>query len=450
MPQNKTIITILLFGLISSVAVPIDPPRSIGFSNPGKNCDWTYARAVGNIGKVFSNERNERAGDSYEAQGLDRLEKTGKKIDSRPIKKVSVKKTPPGRLNPVLLIPDWITDSVGMYDPDDGTFLGNLLYVPLLYGTISSPKNAILGPDRNIYVSDQVQDAVFVFDTTGAFLYVYADSSDGLNNIRGIAFRGDHMFVTSATAPPRVFEFSGPHTFVRNFIQDGSDPFDIFFLADGRALLSDIYGTTDNIRLYDSSGTFLNQLFTGNFPQQIQFDPVLPGAFLNAMWGADQIIEFELDGTITKTLPLNDVRGTYRLGNGNLLATNNTGVYELDSLNGAVIQQENTGSAQYIELCSASVPGIIIETVKSDIFKLTIAPNPAINVTAVRYSLSMAGPVSFKLYNVTGSLVKSFTKTNPTKGGVFFIDAKTLSSGVYILRFNAGDIRVTRKMVLEK
>ncbi|MDH5684573.1 MAG: T9SS type A sorting domain-containing protein, partial [candidate division WOR-3 bacterium] len=94
--------------------------------------------------------------------------------------------------------------------------------------------------------------------------------------------------------------------------------------------------------------------------------------------------------------------------------------------------------------------GVMGNKVATNNFKLTIAPNPAINVAAVRYTLPVPGPVNIKLYNVTGALVKSHTITNPTKDGVFFIDAKSMPSGVYILRFNAGDIRVTRKMVLEK
>lgn len=85
-----------------------------------------------------------------------------------------------------------------------------------------------------------------------------------------------------------------------------------------------------------------------------------------------------------------------------------------------------------------------------DKINLTISPNPAVKITAVRYSLPKAEPVSFKLFDITGSMVKSYTNTNPTKQGVIMIDTKTLSSGVYILRFNSGDYRLTRKLVLEK
>ncbi len=83
-----------------------------------------------------------------------------------------------------------------------------------------------------------------------------------------------------------------------------------------------------------------------------------------------------------------------------------------------------------------------------DDFTLTIAPNPTVNVATVRYSIPVAGPVTFKLYNVTGALVKSHTIANPTKEGVFLVNE--LPAGVYILRFNAGNIRITRKLVLEK
>ena len=85
-----------------------------------------------------------------------------------------------------------------------------------------------------------------------------------------------------------------------------------------------------------------------------------------------------------------------------------------------------------------------------DGFKLTISPNPANNITALSYNLSAPGPVNFKLYNVAGVLLKAYTNSSPTKGGIIMIDASTLSSGIYILRFNSGDLKVTRKLVLEK
>uniref|UniRef100_A0A7C6A9V1 T9SS type A sorting domain-containing protein n=1 Tax=candidate division WOR-3 bacterium TaxID=2052148 RepID=A0A7C6A9V1_UNCW3 len=88
--------------------------------------------------------------------------------------------------------------------------------------------------------------------------------------------------------------------------------------------------------------------------------------------------------------------------------------------------------------------------ITSDVFNLLIYPNPTANLTTVRYTLPNANAVSLKLYNIAGLLVKSYENPTPTQNGTLFIDTKGLSSGVYILRFNSGDIRVTRKIVLEK
>ena len=174
----------------------------------------------------------------------------------------------------VLLIPNSTDDNVGMYDPVDGTFLG--LFITGYQG-FYTPINAVPGPDGNVYVSDQVEDAVYVFNNSGTYLYTYADETDGLNNIRGIDFRGDTLFVTSGD--DYVAMFDGPHSRLANFINDGSDPFDIMFLDDGRALLADIQGITDNVRLYNADGTLAGVLFNVSFPEQIQVDALAPGAY---------------------------------------------------------------------------------------------------------------------------------------------------------------------------
>jgi len=244
-----------------------------------------------------------------------------------------------------LLIPDSTADTVGKYDAYDGTYLGDIING---VGLFSTPVNAIVGPDGNIYVSDQIADSVFVYSPTGTYLSTYADASDGLNNIRGIDFRGTHLFVTSGD--DYVAEFSGPHTRLPNFIQDGTDPFDILFLADGRSLLADIQGTTDNIRLYDSNGVLLQVLFQINFPEQVQTDSLAPGAYLTAGFSANVIYDFELTGTIVQSTSYSGARGVYRLGNGNLLATSAAGVQEIQSGTGTIIQTEKTGSCHMIEL----------------------------------------------------------------------------------------------------
>ena len=254
-----------------------------------------------------------------------------------------------------LLIPDSTTDKVGMFNPYDGTYLGDLIDGT---GIFSTPINAVPGPDGNIYVSDQVADSVTVWDMQGGFLYTYADATDGLNNIRGIDFRGGHLFVTSGD--DYVAEFDAPHHRLEDFIADGSDPFDIYFLSDGRSLLADIQGSTDNVRLYNVDGTLAYQLFDVDFPEQIQGDGLNPGQYLNISFSDDLITRFDLGGTLYGQVLFDAGRGIYRLGNGNYLATNGVGVFELDPATGNIIQQEYSGSSRFIELVPEPATGLLL------------------------------------------------------------------------------------------
>jgi len=104
----------------------------------------------------------------------------------------------------------------------------------------------------------------------------------------------------------------------------------------------------------------------------------------------------------------------------------------------------------FFTISDNSTENVMGDKISTESFKLRIVPNPAVNITTVHYSLPITEPISFKFYNVAGVLVKEYTTTIPSKDGILMLDTKALPSGVYILRFNSGDIRVTRKLVLEK
>ncbi len=246
----------------------------------------------------------------------------------------------------MLLIPDSTSDTVGLFDPYDGTYLGDVITG---HSGFSTPINAVVGPDNNIWVSDQVADSVFIFDMAGNYLSTYADATDGLNNIRGIDFRGGHCFVTSGD--DYVAEFDGPHSRLPDFIADGSDPFDIMFLPDDTSLLCDIQGSLDNIRLYDAGGVLMYELFSTSFPEQVITDDLTPGEYLTNSFSDKNIYDFDIAGTIYETTPTpSSGRGVYRLGNGNLLATDGSGVHEFEPGTGTLIETKATGSYRFIEL----------------------------------------------------------------------------------------------------
>ncbi len=353
----------------------------------------------------------------------------------------------PTRLNNVLLIPEWNTDSIYKFDPYNGTPLGSFCKVPVA----GSPKNAIQGPDGNVYVSDQVADAVYIFDTLGAYLGTYADASDGLDNIRGIAFRGDHLFVCCyhGTASLRVVkEFSAPHTFFRNFIAtySGIDPFDILFLPDGRALFADA-GTSDKIALHDTNGAYLSTVYgrSGQWPQQLQTDPLLPGAFLSCLWDADSIIDFDLNGTIVAACTLTYIKGVYRLGDSTLLATCNRGMYKINSVTGTYTLLNTVTGWQYIELYSRG-SGILENKVNvlPLIQNISVYPNPFVSQTAIRYSLNANENVRLSVYDVSGKLVRTLVNHEQPLGNYSIIwdgrdnREEKIGSGIYFIAISTG------------
>ncbi len=241
-----------------------------------------------------------------------------------------------------LLIPDATSRTVGMYDPSDGTYLGVLIPNTGLFYT---PFNAIVGPDGLIYVSDQVYDSVMRFDASGDYVDTFADSSDGMNSLRGITFYNGLLFVTSGDG--YIAAFDGPHSRVPDFISGGCNPFDIQFVDDGDALVSDAEGFPDHVRRYDSNGDLEATLFSVNGPHQIQADTLAPGAFLNAAVAGDQITDFDASGDIAETWYFDGGRGVYRLGNGNLLVTASDGVWEYDETAGVLVENENPGASGY-------------------------------------------------------------------------------------------------------
>ena len=350
----------------------------------------------------------------------------------------------------VLLIPNSSDNSIGMYSPVDGTFLGWFIEA---YAPFYTPICAIAGPDDKIYISDQFEDAIFVFDRQGNYVQTYADGTDGLNNIRGIDFRDGHLFVTSGD--DYIAEFDGPHSRLPDFVNDGSDPFDILFLEDGRALVADIQGSTDNVRLYGADGVLEQQLFSIDFPEQIQFDlPSAVGDYLNASFTGDQISDFHIDGTIVLSTPWDSGRGVYRLENGNYLATSSAGVFEIDPSSGAEIEQENTGSSRFIELIEPTGTVGIDENDLENPSLIKISqnyPNPFNAITTIKYSLSEASYVLIKIYDILGSEVEAFD-IKSRQAGTHQIkwNAGNLPSGNYFYRIQVGDHIETNKMILLK
>jgi hypothetical protein len=294
-----------------------------------------------------------------EYQRLEQMEQTGTEIGEN----LTDNSNTPSNFRPsvnrfggVLMSPVG-SDSLGLFDPDNGDYLGSLCYI----GT-GTPINAVQGPDNMIYVSYQVGDKVEMYDTTGAYIGAYATAANGLNNTRGIEFYNRHCYITNGSPAVQTIEMSGPNTVHRIFINDGSDPFDIWFFPNGKSLLADIAGSSDNVRIYDTNGVYIRNIFSISFPEQIQNDLAYANRFLVAGFSTNNIQLFDTIGTVYRTYALSGARGVYRLGNGNILGTNGTAVYSIDSATGATTIKRS-GAGRFIELYER--PAMEVDTISA-------------------------------------------------------------------------------------
>ncbi len=251
----------------------------------------------------------------------------------------------------VLLIPDSAEDAIGLYDPQDGSYLGDWLppNQPDDPYTFSTPINAVQGLKDHIFVSDQVEDAVLEFEPDGTFVGVFADGTDGLDNIRGIDFFGTDLFVSDASGVIARFAATGDR--LPDLINDMTlDPFDILLEPSGNTLVVDI-ASPNRVRFYPAgSTTTFSHLLQRDFPQQLKPNPA--GGYLVATFGSGEVLEVDEVGTVGRTVLVSSARGVHPLGNGNWLVTGlDDGVRVVDPDDGSTVAQVRDGTGfRYIEL----------------------------------------------------------------------------------------------------
>lgn len=82
------------------------------------------------------------------------------------------------------------------------------------------------------------------------------------------------------------------------------------------------------------------------------------------------------------------------------------------------------------------------------------SPNPFSQNTTFRYQLPEQGNVSFKIYDITGRLVRTLVEERQKQGSYYIIwnglnaERKQVPSGVYFYRLQAGDFTASKKMIM--
>jgi len=286
-------------------------------------------------------------------------------------------------LTEMLLVPDWTSDGVMTFDATTGDLLDQSFIVDPT--NLSSPKEANLAPWGNITVSDQINDGVIEYDTSGTFIVFLAPTGGVnnaiLNNVRGHNFRSNGNLVVAnsdATNPDAIAEFDQVGNYLGNFIANGAGgldgPFDIIFRTSDCLVSA---SSSNAVHRYDLSGNFLDLFVPSiSFPQQIH--EMSNGNIAVAGFSTPSgIYIYSSTGTLLNTLTgVASPRSAYQLPNGNFITTNGTGVYEVDGSSGALIRTIVAGvSAQYVSLYDYSIVPVELTYFTADVTNGSIVLN---------------------------------------------------------------------------
>jgi len=259
--------------------------------------------------------------------------------------------------------------SIGMFSPIDGRYLGDLISGE--GDRIIFPNTAILGPDRLVYISDQVNWAVYRYDLDGNFVDKFLGEEDGVINPRGMVFDGTNLIVS--THP-----HDGIHLHaVRRYGLDGTrkgdvmpaglgiSTWDILLEDDGRFLLSHL-GESNNgsvISFYPEDLPTIGTLYTAPFPTQLT--PAHTRENCYGLSFSGRVTEFN-DGGVVRSFTLSGLsnagQGVFALENGQILGVSfNAGVFTY-SASGVRLSTVRAGFGLYgmaklVDLCRADMNG---------------------------------------------------------------------------------------------
>ena len=369
-----------------------------------------------------------------------------------------------GRSSFWLLIPEWTNDKVYAFDSQTGDLI-DPDFIPTSNPTLQSPRHAFESPWGTIMVADQISDAVQEFDTSGVFIRTYAPAGGPnpgiLDNIRGVFFRPDKKLLVTVGSGAnqntiQLFDTGGVS--LGAFIPVGSlnSPFYII-QRNSEYLIGNSSGTND-VQKYDLSGTFLSTFISSSslaFPQQMikLADGIIAICGFSSPSG---LVFFDSAGSYLNTFnSITGNRGVYKLGNGNYLTTNGTGVHEIDDTTGALIRTIATASNfQFIDLYNPSGLTGIGNEFKSTPGEYKLYenyPNPFNPVTNIRFSIPKNGFVSLKIYDALGREISSLVNEFRQAGEYTVnFNASNLMSGVYFYTLKSESFSATKKMMLVK
>lgn len=239
-----------------------------------------------------------------------------------------------------LLIPESTNDRVVAVNAFDGSLANpNFLDIAPLAASagVSSTPIEVLEVGNEFWVSDQVADRIWRFDSNGGPLG--AITSPDLNNLRGMEVVGNTVYVAQGSAGGAFGEglvtidvATASVTGIFNGRLDDDVSYQDVKLFNGELLVTNSDTGNDGIDRYLPDGTFLGTLFVSDgvsgidFPQQINVRGSTGNLIVGGFSVPSGVYEYLPDGTeigIIAGDPFGP-RAAYELGNGGIVWTNGT------------------------------------------------------------------------------------------------------------------------------
>ena len=239
-----------------------------------------------------------------------------------------------------LLIPESGDDRVIAVNAFDGSLVNpNFLDIAPLAADagVSSTPIEVLEVGNELWVSDQVADRIWRFDTNGASLG--AITSPNLNNLRGMEVVGDTVYVAQGSAGGAFGEGlvtidvpTASVTGIFNGRPDADVSYQDIKLINGELLVTNSDTGNDGIDRYLPDGTFLGTLVASDgvngidFAQQIKVRGSNGNLIVGGFSPPSGVYEYMTDGTFVGVVAGDPFgpRAGYELGNGGIAWTNGT------------------------------------------------------------------------------------------------------------------------------
>jgi hypothetical protein len=249
---------------------------------------------------------------------------------------------------PVVLMPDSTNNRLVVFSPVNGSVI-----TPNLFALAGGTPFHAVQVGNEIWISEQVGDRISRWSPDGTALGAIG-TGGGLDNIRGMALRGNDLLVTNAGTAN-----GAPGAAIVRVALDGtiighvattttsSSPFSL--LERAADLLVGSSNANDDVHRYDAAiaslGTFHNST-TLNFTQQMTV--AANGDILAAGFSSNNIVRLDpATGAALGTIPASGARGVFQLDNGNILWTSAAGAFVYDP-NTQLGVQVYTGGGRYL------------------------------------------------------------------------------------------------------